>query len=301
MFPAIKTVPVTAVLSPAGRCPESAYADRTVALLTRHGKERVIGPSLEAGLGALLRLDDGYDTDSLGTFTRDVPRPLGQRETATRKALIAIERSGLPLGLGSEGVFGPDPYTGFLPWNLEMVVMVDRERDIVVVGTAQGPATFAHLESDDWGEVAGFATERGFPAQQLVVRPEGQDDPRIRKGIDSWSALAAAFDAAQRESRDGQVFVETDGRAFANPERMTRIGEAAADLVARLCSRCPACGTPGFAPVDRIRGLPCAACGEPTRDVLEEIHGCLKCDCRIVRPASPRLHADPAHCDQCNP
>ena len=297
----MKTDRARAAPSSAGRCTESAYVDRAVALLTRHGKERVIGPPLEARLGALLRLDDGYDTDSLGTFTRDVPRALGQRETATRKALIATERSGLPLGLGSEGVFGPDPFTGLLPWNLEMVVMVDRERDIVVVGTAQGPASFGHLRSDSWDAVAGFARERGFPAQQLVVRPESQDDPRIRKGIDSWSALAAAFDAAQRQARDGHVFVETDGRAFANPERMTRIGEAAEDLVARLRSRCPTCHTPGFGPVERVRGLPCAACGAPTREVLEEIHGCLKCDCREARPTGTRRHADPAHCDQCNP
>jgi hypothetical protein len=282
-------------------CSESAYTGCAIALLTRHGKERVIGPPLEAMLGALLQLDDGYDTDSLGTFTRDVPRTLGQRETALRKAVIAIERSGLPLGLGSEGVFGPDPFTGLLPWNLEMLVLVDRDRDITVVGTAQGPASFAHLKSANWEAVADFARDRGFPAQHLVLRPEGQDDPRIRKGIDSWSALAAAFDEAQRQARDGQVFIETDGRAFANPERMTRIGEAARDLAARLCSRCPACQTPGFAAVERVRGLPCAACGAPTREVLEEIHGCLKCDCRIARPSSPRRHADPGNCDQCNP
>ncbi len=282
-------------------CPASAYADRCVALLTRHGKERVIKPLFESRLGARLRVDDGYDTDSLGTFTRDVPRARGQRETAMRKAIMAIERNGLRQGLGSEGVFGPDPFTGLLPWNLEMVVMVDRERDIVVVGTAQGPANFAHLKSDDWSAVAGFATERGFPAQQVCVRPESQDDPRIRKGIDSWSGLAAAFDAAQRQARDGQVFVETDGRAFANPDRMTVIRQATEDLVARLCSRCPACQVPGFGLVERVSGLPCAACGAPTREALEEIHGCLKCDCRIARPASPRRHADPAHCDQCNP
>lgn len=279
----------------------SPYSGLTLALLTRHGKERVIGPVLAAGLGARLRLDDGYDTDTLGTFTRDVPRTLGQRETATRKAIIATERSGLGLGLGSEGVFGPDPFTGLLPWNLEMLVLVDRERDIVVVGTAQGPASFGHVRSDNWDAVAAFAHERGFPAQQLVVRPQGEDDPRIRKGIADWGALSAAFDEAQRQAGNGQVFVETDGRAFANPQRMTRIGEAAEDLVARLRRLCPVCQTPGFGPVERVRGLPCADCGAPTHEVLEEIHGCLKCDCRIARPASPRSYADPAHCDQCNP
>ena len=47
------------------------YADQKIALLTQHGKERVIAPTLEPHLGCEVPLVTGFDTDQLGTFTRD--------------------------------------------------------------------------------------------------------------------------------------------------------------------------------------------------------------------------------------
>lgn len=63
----------------------AAYRDRTAALLTQHGKEQVIGPVLEATLGCRVQRVSGYDTDQLGTFTRDIPRAgtQGAATTAT--------------------------------------------------------------------------------------------------------------------------------------------------------------------------------------------------------------------------
>lgn len=281
--------------------PASPYAGRRIALLTRHGKERVVAPLLRQRLGAEVHLDGDYDTDRLGTFTRDIPRLLGQRETAARKARIAIERTGLPLGLGSEGAFGRDPVSGLLPWNVELVVLVDAERDIEVAGMDQGPTRFGHLSSGEWAEVERFARDQGFPRQQLVVRPAGEDDPRITKGIASWPGLEAAFARALEQADNGRAFVETDGRAHASPERMARIQRATADLVERLLCRCPACGTPGFAMVERIPGLPCAACGAPTRETRAEVHGCLKCAHRVSIANAGSNHADPGRCDGCNP
>ena len=52
----------------------SSYAGRRIALLTQHGKERVVAPVLRRALGCNVELVSGYDTDRLGTFTRDIPR-----------------------------------------------------------------------------------------------------------------------------------------------------------------------------------------------------------------------------------
>jgi hypothetical protein len=292
---------MSGVAAPAVPAVQSAYAGQEIVLLTRHAKERVMAPIFETHLGAMLSVDFGYDTDLLGTFTREIPRLQSQREAAVRKARIAVERSGLPIGVGSEGAFGADPHVGLTPWNVELVVLVDTERDIEIVGIDQGPATFGHLVTDRWPEVEVFARDKGFPLQQLVVRPHDSDDPRIRKGIATWSALKAAFSWASRLSRGGIVFVETDGRAFANPDRMARIANATGDLVSRLQSCCPACGTPGFAEIDRKPGLPCAACAAPTWETSETVLGCVKCDYREHRAVGPGVWADPAHCDGCNP
>jgi hypothetical protein len=279
----------------------SCYAGRQITLLSRHAKERVMAPIFAEHLGGELRVDFGYDTDRLGTFTRAIPRRLSQRAAAARKARLAIERTGLPIGVGSEGAFGADPHFGVSPWNVELVVLVDAEREIEVVGVDEGLATFAHLVTDKWTEVQVFARDQGFPLQRLVVRPHGANDPRIRKDIALWSSLESAFAWARHLSRDGQVFIETDGRAFANPARMARIANATKNLVGRLQSCCPVCGTPGFAEIERKAGLSCAACAAPTGETLEIIHGCLKCAHRAYRTVAQGIWADPARCDECNP
>ena len=60
----------------------SRYHASRVALLTRHGKEGVIAPVLEPGLGCFIELVTGFDTDLLGPFTRGTPRAGTQLEAA---------------------------------------------------------------------------------------------------------------------------------------------------------------------------------------------------------------------------
>lgn len=287
----------------AGCLPVAAhpYRGRRLALLTQHGKERVIAPVLEPALGCRVERVAGYDTDALGTFTRETPRAGTQLEAARRKARIGMELSALPLGLASEGSFGADPFAGVLPWNLELVILLDDGHGIEVIGTAQAHAMSGHVLAATWDEAAAFARRAGFPAHHLVVRPERADHPRFSKGIRRWAGLEAAFRSAAALSAGGRAFIETDLRAHANPTRRGNIRRAAEDLLAKLCSLCPACGTPGYGIVERIGGLPCADCGEPTREVRAERWGCLKCDHGHLRERTDRRAADPGRCDQCNP
>lgn len=277
------------------------YQGQTVALLTQHGKEQLIAPVLEPALGCRIERVGGYDTDLLGTFTRDIPRPGTQLEAARSKARVGMQLSGRPLGLASEGSFGPDPMLGVFPWNVELLVWIDDVRGLEVVGMAQGKANFAHLLARDWAAAEAFARQWGFPEHHLVVRPEREDDPRIRKGIASWAELEASFTWALQQSPNGLVFLETDVRAHANPTRQENIRLAAEDLAAKLRSPCPHCGAPGFWVVDRIAGLPCGDCGAPTRETQADVLGCVKCPQRVTRERRGRNTADPGHCDHCNP
>ena len=159
---------------------DGVYSGRPVALLTQHGKERVIAAALEPVLGCRVERVTGYDTDLLGTFTRNIPRVGTQLEAARRKARLGMDLSGLPLGVASEGSFIPDPFTGMFPWNVEFMIWIDDERGLEIVGVAQGKTNCAHVLTANWQEAEAFARQAGFPEHHLVVRPEGEDDPRIR-------------------------------------------------------------------------------------------------------------------------
>lgn len=278
-----------------------AYRGQRLALLTQHGKERVIAPALESALGCTVERALGFDTDTLGTFTREVPRAGSQLEAARRKAELAIELSGADVGLGSEGSVDRHPLLGFVDRNVELIVLVDRTRGIEVVGFADGPAPYAHVLTDSLAEAQAFAERPAFADHGLIARPGSADDPRVRKDILSLDALRAAFSEAQRESATGTVFVEVDLRAHRNPRRMVRIGDAARDLAAKVASTCPACDCPGFWRSDRVAGIPCRDCGRATDVTLAEIDSCRRCEHRVTRHLDTSEGADPMWCDYCNP
>jgi len=277
------------------------YKNREVALLTQHGKESVLAPTLKESIGCIVTKVEGYDTDLLGTFARDIPRAGSQIEAARKKARIGMELARLPLGIASEGSFGPDPFTGMLPWNVEVLIWIDNEYGIEISAVAQGKTNLANTLATSWEEAESFAQTTGFPQHHLMVRPEGENHPRIRKGIADWSDLQVAFIWAFEQSKNDRVFIETDMRAHANPTRMENIRLAAEELAKKLSCLCPACGTPGYWIVERLTGLPCGRCGQPTRESRAEVHGCCKCTHRVTIERSDRQYADPGHCDNCNP
>ena len=279
----------------------SGHTPPRVALLTQHGKERVLAPVLEPGWGCAIELVSGFDTDLLGTFTGETPRPGSQLDAARRKARKGMELSGLPIGLASEGSFGPDPFTGFFPWNVELLVWIDDTLGIEVVGIAQGADSGGHLCASQWSEVEAFARREGFPQQHLVLRPEGPEHPGLVKGIDQWPMLKERFGHCLAQAGNHQVFVELDRRAFASPSRLARIEEAARDLLQRLRSPCPACEAPGYWVNERLPGLPCAACGAPTAKHRAEVWACGRCGHGHTVERADRQPAEPAECGRCNP
>lgn len=277
------------------------YRGQRVALLTQHGKEAVLGPILNEALGCKVERIAGFDTDTLGTFTRDNPRDGSQLDAARRKARIATELGQCRLGLASEGAFGPDPQTGLFSWNAEIVLWLDSENALELVGFAEGPARSTQGKVNDWPAVSNIAVQAGFPEHHLVVRPNHENDPRIRKGIADWPALLEAFNTALACSDQGIVFVENDLRANRNPTRRVMIRKAGKNLVEKMRSTCPGCYLPGFWVTAHVKGLPCQWCLQPTREVVAEVWSCTQCDHREERQRSGMTFADPAHCGQCNP
>ena len=52
----------------------SAYTGARCVLLTQHGKLEAVAAPFEARLAARVEVIDTFDTDTLGTVTRDIPR-----------------------------------------------------------------------------------------------------------------------------------------------------------------------------------------------------------------------------------
>ena len=276
------------------------YAGRRAALATMHGKERAVAPAMAEALGLAVEPAPGLDTDRLGTFSGEVPRPGTMLETALAKARLGLAASGLDLGLASEGSFGPHPVVPFLAGGIELLLFHDAARGLTVHETLVADATnFAHLAATPGESLDAFLARVGFPAHALIVRPNaGGRTTALAKGIADRTALERAVAAAAAASPDGRALVETDMRAHLNPTRMGSIAE----LARRLATSCPACAAPGWGRTDVARGLPCGLCGSPTEHVLAEIFACAACPHREERPRRDGLReADPMHCPVCNP
>lgn len=276
------------------------YRGKTVALLTQHGKESLLGPLLEPALGCTIARAEGYDTDQLGTFSGEVPRLDSQLQTARQKARIGMSLTGSPVGLASEGSFVPDPFGGLMPWNIEVLVWIDEELGLEIVGLAQGPARSQHRALRWLPELEKFALEAGFPEHHLVLRPQSESDPRLHKGLHDWPALKQAFALCQQEADNRLVWAENDHRAFCNPTRQAMIVRAGEDLLRKIQSGCPACTMPGFSITGHSPGLPCRLCGHATRLARSYTWHCSVCDHKLEQPTQ-ETHADPGRCDVCNP
>lgn len=274
------------------------FAHRVVVLATMHRKEQAIAPLIERHLGLTVTVPAGFDTDSFGTFTGEVKRPADQLSTARLKAEAALERTGETLAIASEGSFGPHPHLPFVPCNRELVVLIDRQYGLEIVGECLSTETNYRQQSVQNVQAAeAFAAAVDFPRHGLIVRANGTV---IAKGITTESALSTAVETALRQAATVQL--ETDMRALYNPTRMAVITQATEDLLRAIAKTCPACNCPGFREVKRWPGLPCALCGTPTLLTARIRHQCQRCDhTQDNPPADLPAKADPSYCPYCNP
>ena len=273
------------------------YRHRSLALLTKHGKGDVISPAFTA-LNVDIMTTDAFDTDRLGTFTREIPRALSPRDCAARKARLACELTGMDLGLGSEGSFGGGPMPGLVNWDDEILVLYDASQDLEITAYASGPVGLGHISSRSFQDLCNWM-ER-FPAEQawILRLPDV-----IRKGLIGKKSLRKLLaDAGLLSGGDitEEVRLEPDLRAMHCPERRIYIQQAAEQLCQRLQSACPACVAPDFWQTTVERGLPCAWCSEPTELAKMLIKECRQCGFTEREPVA-QDHADPGQCQRCNP
>lgn len=285
--------------------PDGPYRGQRAVLTTMHGKERVIEPVLREELGLEIVVPNGLDTDSLGTFSGEIPRAGTMREAAVAKARLGMSATGLRIGVASEGSYGPHPHVPFLAGGIELLVLVDDIRGIVVAEHIIDDApVYSHVFARTIEELDPFLKTIGFPVQGVIVSSaeDAMAGCTIRKGIRRNDELKAALVECAALSGDGRALVQTDMRAHMNPNRMGSIRRLTAAFSKRLAQRCPSCAMPGYGQVDVETGLPCEDCGAPSLMVRHQVFGCAACDHQERRPRPDgRAYADPGHCPLCNP
>ena len=153
-----------------------------------------------------------------------------------------------------------------MPWNREIMVLIDDVAGLEIVGMAQGSTIAGQILSSDLAEIEQFVDKLGFPQQQLVVRPQSENDPRYVKGIYTWEDLRHHVTQMKLVAENRKVFVEPDFRAFASPTRMQHI-ESHARPVTTHAQQLPQLRRTGYSVVQRQAGLPCEVCGTPSLDL----------------------------------
>ncbi len=283
----------------------SFFAHRVAVIATMHRKEQAIAPLLKQELGMDFVVPDSFNTDRFGTFTGDVDRPANQIETARLKAQAALELTGETVAIASEGSFGPHPSLPYLPCNREIVLLLDRQHNLEIIGEAISTETnFSQKVISTQQAAQEFAEKAGFPEHGLVIAPAAsspQSSPaELIKGITTDAQLMEAVTTIL--ANHGQAHLQTDMRAMHNPTRLQVIQQATQDLIQAAKRTCPSCQMPGFAVSDRTSGLPCALCHHPTDLLLAEIYTCQICDHQAQKfyPNGVEM-ADPMYCAYCNP
>ncbi|WP_413175788.1 DUF6671 family protein [Anabaena azotica] len=281
------------------------FNNRVAVLATMHHKEKVIAPLLEQELGIKVIIPQDLDTDAFGTFTRDIKRPDAQIATAKLKAVKALEIAGETISIASEGSFAPHPGFPYIYANREVVVFLDIENELEIIGEVFSTDTnFNHQVVNNLQAAEEFAVKVGFPEHGLVIWFENSNSqsPEIIKGITTKERLQESVNLALNNAVDGKLHIETDMRALYNPTRMKNIEKATQDLLNKINSYCPQCSTPGFSIAEKIKGLPCEICHQPTFLTMAVIYECRKCNFREKKlyPEGKRF-ADTGLCNYCNP
>ena len=279
------------------------YTNARIGLATIHAKDLAIAPPFRRLLDAEVVVAHGLDTDALGTFSGEVPRPDALVETCVIKAELAFRTLDVDYAIASEGSYGPIDRVPLVSSGVEILAFIDRKRGLKIVETLGTHRTNWRMRRFRAGDpnVPTVVKAMGFPGYGVFVL-NNSDYSHPVKDLVNMDEVVAAVNREAKRSDDGLALVISDMRANRNPMRMLVLRALSWKLAKRLERLCPKCHTPGFGPIGVRRGLPCERCGQPTHWIDFEIDGCSLCGHAESRPRKDgRKTAANLSCATCNP
>jgi len=277
------------------------FKNRNLVIATKHKKESVIAPLLEAELSVNCFVPFDFDSDSLGTFTGEIERKDDSVATARKKCLMAMEQTNCDLGIANEGSFGSHPTIFFANADDEILIFIDKKNNLEIIARELSLKTnFNATKVNSFIELKEFAKKIAFPSHAIILKSEEKDSTNFVKGIQSWQLLEESYTTLFQNN--GTIYAETDMRALYNPTRLLVIEKATQKLIEKIKSLCPDCQTPGFGVTSVKSGLPCSLCGCATKSTKSHIYNCHKCNFEMEKmyPYDKKTE-DPTYCDYCNP
>jgi len=275
------------------------YGGQKIFFGTQHEKEKILAPvfrDLEIEIhGALI------NTDQFGTFSGEIPRPGGVRETLRRKIQETLKTyPQAELVLASEGSFGPHPYLPFAQSNHEALLFFDKRlQQEVYVEEVTPDTNHSEIELTSVEALEAWLEQICFPSHGIILR-NPLEPAQIRKGLTTRTDLESALQDFKLSS--SRLILMTDMRAHLNPKRQKAIEKVGLKLREALLSQCPRCQTPGFVITRGQPGLVCSDCGSETNLIKQVELECRHCGYLESRPRPDGLQAaDPAECPFCNP
>jgi hypothetical protein len=278
------------------------YAGQRIGLASMHAKEQALAPPFRRVLDAEIVVAPQLDTDELGTFSGDVPRPDALVETCALKAELAFRSLDVDCAVANEGSYGPIDIVPLNPGGVEIMAFLDRRRGIRIIETLTTHRTNWRMLRFAAGDpnIARAVKAIGFPRYGVFVNSTDLSQPV--KGLSTVDEVVSAVNREASRSSDGMALLFSDMRADRNPTRMRVLRALAFKLAKRLERLCPQCHAPGFGSIGNRRGLPCECCGAPTHWVHHEIDGCSVCGHAEARPRKDgRRTAAKLSCASCSP
>lgn len=277
------------------------FENRSLLIVTKHGKEKVLKPLLTKKLKVNCFLNVDFDTDTFGTFSGEIDRKEDALTTLRKKCLASMLYYNADLAVASEGSFGPHPTAFFANADEELVILIDVKNKLEIVGRKLSLETnFCIKEFTNLNSFLVFLKDVKFPSHKIILKYKTEENTEIYKDIRTKREAIRIFNLLH--DKYGSVSAETDMRAMNNPTRMKVILEAAKNMIEKAQSFCTRCESPGFAVTEFVPGLPCKNCGSPTKSTLYTVLTCEKCNLqkRKYYPRSIEFE-DPMYCDFCNP
>lgn len=277
------------------------FENRKLVIATKHKKEVVISPLIQAELKVKCFVPNQFDTDLLGTFSGEIERKHNALDTVRTKCLLAMDYANCDLGIASEGSFGAHPTVFIAAANEEILILIDKRNNLEIVVRELSLATnFDGKIIKSEADLINFATKSKFPSHGLILKNAEEQFSEVKKDIQNEAELLDSYHYFLEKY--GSCYVETDMRAMNNPSRMKVIEKVTVQLIEKVKLCCPECQTPGFGINKVIAGLRCKLCNMPTKSTLVHVYECQKCHFTLEKKhPNNKIYENPTYCDFCNP